>query len=135
MRDGDSGGHRHGAERRDAWDDLEVDSGLHQCERLLAAAAEDERVAPLQAHDVETGPPVPDEQGVDLLLCVRLVGDLDRIGRGLLEELRRDESIVDEHLAGSQEVEPTGGDQAGIAWACSDEVDAHLSASSTSAWK
>ena len=42
--------------------------GLGERERLLAAAAEDERVAALEPHDLEPAPPELDEQRVQLRL-------------------------------------------------------------------
>ena len=55
----------HGGERRDARDDVVVDPRLAQHLDLLATAAEHERVAALQPHDVELAPEL-DEQPVDL---------------------------------------------------------------------
>ena len=49
-RDARRRGHRRG--RRDARHDLDTETGALQRERLLAAAAEDERVASLQPDDV-----------------------------------------------------------------------------------
>ena len=135
MRDGNPRGRRHGAQRGHTRDDLELDPGLRQCERLLAAAAEDERVAALQPHDAEPRTPVGDQQLVDLGLGVRLVGDADRVGGSLVDELRRDETVVDQHLARPHQVEAARRDQARIPGAGSDQEHAHRSASSTSAWK
>ena len=45
-------------------------------------------------------------------------------GGRLGDELRRDEAVVDEHVARADELQPAGGDQPGIARARADEVDA-----------
>ena len=131
MRDGDQRGGGHGRDARDARRDGERDPRLGQRERLLAAAAEDERVAALEADDVEPGPPVVDEQRVDRLLRQRRARDHERVLGRLLDELRRDERVVHEHVAGANELEPAGRDQPGVARAGADEVDGHESARST----
>ena len=80
---------------RDAGDDLERDPGLAQHERLLAAAAEHERVAALEAHDALARPRVLDQQPVRLLLrelrAVALLADVDqlRVARARCERRRR----------------------------------------------
>ena len=64
------GGHRVG--RGHAWDDLELDPRRAQLERLLAAAAKDERIAALQSYDTRPPATQVDQQGVDLLLAQRV---------------------------------------------------------------
>ena len=109
--------------------------GFCQDQRLLAAAAEHERIAALEPDDVEAAPPVQHEQPVDLALIEALAADADRVRRRLLDELVAHEPVVDEDVAGADELEPPGGDQAGIAGAGSDEEDRHRSDSSTIASK
>ena len=46
-------------------------------------------------------------------------------------ELLGDEHVGDEHVAGADELEPAGGDQARVAGAGADEVDGHPSSSAT----
>ena len=121
----------HGRDARDARGDGERDPRLGELERLLAAAAEDERVAALEADDLEPGPPVLDEQRVDLRLLERRARDHERVLGRLRDELRRDERVVDEHVAGANELQPAGRDQPGVARAGADEVDGHESARST----
>ena len=58
---------------RDAGHDLDGDAGGDAGERLLAAAAEHERVAALEADDAPPGARVLDEQPVDLVLGERVV--------------------------------------------------------------
>ncbi len=72
---------------------------------LLAAASEDEEVAALQAHDLEPCATVGDEELVDRLLGERLPPDPQRVGQRLLDELVRDEAVVDEDVAAADELE------------------------------
>ena len=51
---------------------------------------------------------------------------------GLVDELRCDERVGDEHVARAHELEPADGDQARVARAGADEVDRHPSSSATS---
>ncbi len=53
MRDGDAGVRGRRYSRGHAWNDLELHPGGAARLGLLAPAAEDERVAALQAHDAE----------------------------------------------------------------------------------
>ena len=98
-------------------------------------AAEDERVTALQADHLEACVRVGDEQLVDLLLMQRLAGDPQSVRRRLVDELARDEPVMDEDVAGLHELEPAAGDQPWIARTGANEGDAHGSALSTSAWK
>ena len=130
MRDRDPGRGRHRRKRRDPGDDLERDPGAGERERLLAAAAEDERVAPFEPHDAARAA-VRDEQRVHLVLGERVAGDSQRLGGRLGEELLAGEPVVDEHLRRAQPVEPAHRDQPGIAGARADERDAHPRTAST----
>ena len=80
--------------------DLERHAGVGQRERLLAAAAEDERVAALEAHDLEAlrGPA---RRAASFSSAWRIVsrGISERIVGRLGDELRRDEHVVDERVA------------------------------------
>ena len=118
--------------RRDARHDLRGDAGPTQRERLLAAAAEDERVASLQPDDARAGRAVLDEQRIDPRLAQPVTRHEEGVGRSLGDELGGDEPVVDEHVAGADELQPPDGDQPGIAGARADEVDAHPSSSRTS---
>ncbi len=70
----------------DARHDREPDSGRLQRLRLLAAPAEHERVATLQAHDRASRPTVLDQQAIDLglgrRLAAPLLADVDELGIG-----------------------------------------------------
>ena len=65
MRQRDPGRCGHGRERRHAGNDLGGDSRRRERLDLLAAAAEEERIAALQAHDRLEAPAERDEQLVD----------------------------------------------------------------------
>ena len=90
-------GHRR--DRRDAGDELERHAGVGERERLLPAAAEDERVAALQPHDAAAPPPVRDEQLVDRRPARSRRARCAASRRRLGDELLCDEPVVDEHLA------------------------------------
>ena len=70
VRDRDAGVGGRGDAGRHAGHDLERDAGLAQHERLLAAAAEHERVAALEAHDAPPGARVLEQQA-----CVSSCGN------------------------------------------------------------
>src|SRR6185312_8762175 len=114
---------------------LERDPRFCQGQRLLAAAAEHERISAFQPDDVQAAPSVEHEQPVDLVLVEPLAADADRVRRRLLDELVAYQPVVDEDVAGAHELEPPGGDQAGIARAGSDEEDRQGSDSSTTVSK
>ena len=132
MGDRDQGRGGHGRDRRDARDDLERDAGLGERERLLAAAAEHERVAALEPDDVEAGGAVGDEQARHRLLLHPGPRDHERVVGRLVDELLGDERVGDEHVARADELEPAHGDQPGVARARADEVDGHPSSCATS---
>jgi hypothetical protein len=121
-------------ERRHAGHDLVVDPGLAQHLDLLAPAAEDERVAALQADDVQIASEL-DEQPVDLCLPETVAADAERIGGRLVDDLLGDEPVVDHGVAGAKPLQPAHRDQARVSGACTDERDAHESSASTSCWK
>src|SRR5581483_9488406 len=125
--DRDAGARRHRRERRDARDDLERDPRSVERERLLAATAEDERVAALEADDLEALAAEPDQQVVQLLLADAGARDPERVLGRLVDELGRDERV-----AGADELEALRRDQARVARARADEIDAQLSRSRTS---
>src|SRR5439155_14959472 len=128
MCDRDPGGAGDGRERRDAWNDLERHAGIGERERLLPAAAEEERVAALESHDVVSATAERDEQLVDLLLLETVSLDPQCVGGRLVDELGSDEAVVDDHVARTDALEALDRDQPGIAWTGADEGDAHPSA-------
>ena len=99
--------------------DLERHAGGGEGLRLLAATAEDERVAALEAHDEAPREPVLDETGVDLLLGHRVVVgplrgvDQQAAGGRLVEQLATDQPVVHQHLGATHQLEAAHGDQPG----------------------
>jgi hypothetical protein len=103
-----------------------------QCPRLFAAAPEDERIPAFQPDDALAVPRQPNEQRVDLFLPRRLgdpaaladvverrpatrVGDWEK--RGIRER------IVDHGVAVIEQGPTANGQQPGIPWPRTDEVD------------
>src|SRR5947209_8001585 len=86
MRDGDPGGAGNGRERGDTRDHVERHAGLRERERLLPAAAEEERVAALEPHDVVAAAAERNEQLVDLFLLEAIALDAQRVGRRFGDE-------------------------------------------------
>ena len=82
----------HGDRRGDARDDLECDAGRVQCLRLLAAAAEEQRIAAFEAHDGADARAVLDQLLRRLLLrqrhAARLLARIDQetARRGQVEQ-------------------------------------------------
>ena len=64
-----------------------------------------------------------------------LARDHERVRGSLLDELGRDEDVVDERIAAPDQLEPANGDQARVAGAGADERDGHESLSVTSSSK
>ena len=135
MRQRNPGRGGHGGECRHSGDDVERDAGCGQRQRLLAAAAVDEGIAALETHDVEPRAAELDEQRVDLVLRQARTADDERLVGRLGDELRRDEAVVDEHVACAHALEPLHRDEAGIARAGADEGDGHPRALATASRK
>ena len=138
--EGDGGGHLAVAEgdtrvsgccngRGDAGHDLEGDAGLHQHFSLLAAAAEHERVAPLQPGDRLVLPGLGHDQGVDLILgqgvVAALLADVDELGpwRSVPEERRCGQIIVDDDVGAGDAFPALDGDQPGVPGSGPHEID------------
>src|SRR5205807_4292319 len=100
-------------------------------ERLLAAAAEDERVAALQPDDAPAPATQLDQQVVDLLLRqrmpVRLLARIDSLGfRGREgDDTGVGQAVVHERVAALQQLTAANREQAGIARTGPDQVDRH----------
>ena len=118
VRDGDAGIGRHRDGRRDARHDLERQAVLLEQQPLLAAAAEDKRVAALEAHDRLAFFCLIDEQLVDVRLLHRVVArglaDVDelRIARRPAEDAVIREAVVDDDLGLLQAVHCLEADEA-----------------------
>ena len=129
MRDRDArvGGRGDGA--RDARDDLERDPGGGEHLGLLAAAAEDERVATFQPHDRRGRACGVDERRVDLVLRHRdppgrLPGvHQARVGPAERKQRRGPEAIVHDDVGPREQLASTHREQARIAGPGADEVD------------
>ncbi len=115
----------------DAGDHLERDALLVQEQRLLPAAVEDERVAPLQPHDRLAFARLLGQQQADRILFQRFRrrrADVDalRVRPGGTQQPRVDAVIVDDDVGRFEVALAANGDQRRIAGARSDDVDAGL---------
>jgi hypothetical protein len=131
MRDRNACRRRDGRDGRHAGHDLEVDSGFGERERLLSAPAEDERISSLQADDLEVAPAQRHEQSVDLGLPEGIARDTKGVCGCLIDELGTDQSVVDERVARSNELEAFDRDEPGITRPRADEIDGHGSSLAT----
>jgi hypothetical protein len=66
---------------------------------------------------------------------VRIAWDEDRVRGRFADQLLGDQPVVDQHLTPAQKLEPSRGDQTGVAGAGADEPDRHSSDSATSVSK
>ena len=112
------------------------DAGLDERERLLAAAAEDERVAALEAHDARA-PRRPSRTSSSFIpvLVQRLAGDPSASAGASSTSSGATSRSKHEHVAAPHELEPADGDQPRIAGPGADEATLTPSASSTSSRK
>ena len=102
---------------------------LVQEQRFLAAAVEHERIAPLQPRDGLAFARLLREQVADRFLLERLRrrrADVDVLGvrRAPAQQPRVDVVVVDDDVGRLEVAQPAHGDQAGIAGAGADDVDA-----------
>src|ERR1051326_6611401 len=135
---GDAGVRGAGDGRGDARHDLEGDAGGGELLRLFAAAAEDERIAALEADDALPILRLGHEQRVDLVLRQRVragaladVDDLRRL-REARHDLARHERVGGDEVGAGDQLRGAHGEKAGIAGTGADEKDfpfAHLSSS------
>ena len=120
---------RCGDTRRDAGDDLEGDLGLGERLGLLAAAAEDERVAALEADDDFALPSAIDQQIGDLILgharCAGLLAHVEQLGFGSGERQGAawDQAVVNDHVGGDDQLERPRRHQPRVPGARADQVD------------
>ena len=127
--DGDAGVGGRGDAGRHPGHDLERDAGLREHERLLAAAAEHERVAALEAHDALARAGVLEQQAVRVVLrelrALALLADVDelRAGPRVRERLGRDQAVVEDDVGGAEQLDRAHGEQARVAGPGADEVD------------
>jgi hypothetical protein len=113
----------------DARHDREVDRRRAQQLGLLAAAPEHERVAALQAHHRPPAGPVLDQQPVDLLLRhlrpAALLADVDELGPHAVEDPRRDQPVMQDHVGGVDQLARPYRQQPRVAGTGTDEVNRH----------
>ena len=131
MRERDPRGRRHGGERRYARHDLGVDSRRSERLDLFTAAAEEKRVAALEAHDGLEAPAERDQQLVHLGLAQTGAGKAESAGGRLVEQLDRRQLVVDDRVRAPEQVEAPHGDEIGVAGTRADEVDRHSSFSTS----
>ena len=118
-----------GQPRGDAADDAHVDAGFVQGLQLLAAAAEDERIAALEAHDLLALARRRHHQLVDEALrraaAAAALAHVDdaRAGRGERHDLGADEVVHQQHGGGPDRLDGLEGEQFGVAGAGADEGD------------
>ncbi len=132
MRDRNAGRAGNRCDRREPWDDLDLDPRLPQRERFLAAASEHERVAALEPHHVEPERAVADEQLVDGVLVATVAADDKSLRRRLRDESFVHERVVDEDLAGANPRQCPDGHELGISRSGADEMNRQENAFSTS---
>ncbi len=131
LRHGNARVGRDGVGRRHAGHDLERNPGGAECKRLLAAAAEDERIAALQPHHRLVAAAQLQQQGVDRLLGHRvLAGTLAGVvalaavpGEG--HDAIVDQAVVDQGVAGLDQRPSADGQKPGVAGPGTDQVHRH----------
>ena len=125
-----TGGAGHGDRGADARHYLHRHARQGARQHLLAAPAEDERIAALQPHDEPAGLSVVDQDGRDGRLVEAMASrgfpgkDPERAGGSLVEEVWAHELIVDDHLRAPKPAQPPEGDQLRVAGSGADEDDA-----------
>ena len=114
--------------RGDSGDDLEAESRGGECLRLLATAAEEERVSPLESHDALSGGGVLHQQGIGLLLLEGMAsGGLPCVddhsgGRDMAQEFGVGEVVVEDDLGLLEAVATLEGEKSRVAGAGADEI-------------
>jgi hypothetical protein len=99
MSDGNVGRRRHGGERRDTGDHLERDAGPRERDRLLPTTPEEVRIAALEPHDAPATTGMHDQKRVHIRLRQSVARNPERMHGRFVEQLRRDEPVVHEHVA------------------------------------
>ena len=129
VRDGDTGAFRRGDGRSDAGHDFVGDAVRQQRFDFLAAAAEQKRVAALEAHDVASVQRFAHDQGFDLALrhgvTAAFLAHVDA-ARGAGHQRQHavaDEAVEDHDFGAFQNFASAAGEQTGIARTGADEPD------------
>ena len=117
---GDGGG--------DAGDDFEGDARLGESGGFFAPAAEDQRVAPLEADDGLSGAGGGDDVVDDLALLEGAGGPAftpegaNRLGAGVLQHPRAHQAVVEHEVGPLEALEPAEGEQPGVSRTGSHQV-------------
>ena len=127
IRDGNARVARRADGRGDAGHHLEHHALLVQEQRFLAAAVEDERVAPFQPRHHFAFARLFHKEVADRFLIERLRrggADVDLLGvlPRVAQHARRHEVVVEHHVRVGERAQAPHGDQAGIAGPCADEI-------------
>ena len=115
--------------RADARNDLEGDPGAQESKRLLAAPAENERIAPLEADHCQTLACITDQRGLDVSLRPEdrgpslADGDAPRILAAERQDIQRDKSIVVDDIGLAQALCRPQRQKPGVARTRSHEAD------------
>jgi hypothetical protein len=127
MGQGRAGAGAGGQGRGDAGHHMALDARFAAGQQLLAATAEQERVAALQAHDVQAVQGQRHDQLVDVVLrqgVARLaLGDVDPAGADgrQVEDLVGNQAVMHHHIGGAQGVEGAEGQEVRIAGTGADQ--------------
>ena len=124
-------GRGYGRQRRHAGNHLGVDSRRHERVDLFAAAAEEEWVAALQAHDDLEAPTQRNQQLIHFGLAEACAREAESAPRHLVEQLSRCELVVHDRICPAEQAEAPHGDEVGVTGPCADEVDRHSSFSTS----
>src|SRR6476619_980600 len=95
---------RGGKAGADAWDDFDIDAGSTQRGKLLAGAAEHQRVTTFQPDHGLAGAGMGDHQSLDLgllhaVLALRLADwNYLSLATGMLQHLGPDQAVVENHI-------------------------------------
>ena len=128
VRDGNARVSRHRDGGRDARHDLKRQAVLLEQQTLFAAAAEDEGIAALEAHDCLALFRLVDEQLIDVRLLHRVVArrlaDVDELGitRRPAEDAIIREAVVDNNLGALQAVDCLEADEAVVPRTSPDQI-------------
>ena len=118
-----------GESSRDAGDNFEIDAGLAERRHLLRGAAEDERVAALQAHHAAACKGMLRHQRVDFFLGdgfgAATLADVDDLGAATSEvkDRLRDKIVVEDDVGIPDETSGLYGEQVGITGTGANEID------------
>ena len=119
MGDRNSGECRCGKRRRHTRHDFDGDAGRSQCQGFLAAPAEDEWVATLQAHDPMAARRRTNHQTMNRFLSHRMTArafaDVEAAGATcLVDDRERHQRVIEDEIGPPQKRQSAAGQQSGI---------------------